>query len=60
MSPLAMATVRREKQFNVRMNPDDVRRFQRVAGHYGISITATIRLLLKQEYDRLRKASAVR
>jgi hypothetical protein len=55
MSPLAMATVRREKQFNVRMNPDDVRRFRTVASHYGLSITSVIRLLVKQEYDRLRR-----
>ena len=43
----------RPKQFNVRLEPEEWRRLDRVSAHYGLPHSSTLRLLLKQEDDRL-------
>jgi antitoxin component of RelBE/YafQ-DinJ toxin-antitoxin module len=42
-----------ERQFNMRLNPDDSRRFQKVADKYALSITGAIRMLVKREFDAI-------
>jgi hypothetical protein len=42
-----------EKQFNLRLNPDDLRRFRKVSEKYGLSVTASIRMLVKREFDAI-------
>ena len=48
-----MARVKREKQYNVRMNSDDIRQFRLVSNHYNLSIVSTIRMLVKKEFDAI-------
>jgi antitoxin component of RelBE/YafQ-DinJ toxin-antitoxin module len=42
-----------ERQFNMRLSPDDSRRFQKVADKYALSITGAIRMLVKREFDAI-------
>src|ERR1019366_8530544 len=50
----------REKQINVRLNPEEVERLERVARHYGLSGPNTLRLLLKREDDTLPSVDRAR
>jgi hypothetical protein len=45
-----------ERQFNMRLNLDDSRRFQKVAGKYALSVTGVIRMLMKREFDAIVEA----
>ena len=47
------ATEMREKQVNVRLNPDEHDRAERVAKRYGLTIAYVVRMLLKREHDAL-------
>jgi hypothetical protein len=48
----------REKQINVRLNPEELERLGRVARHYGLSGPNALRVLLKREDDRLQAEAA--
>lgn len=50
----------REKQINVRLNPEELERLERVSRHYGLSGPNTLRLLLKAEDDRLHPPPATK
>jgi hypothetical protein len=41
------------KQYNVRMNEEELEVAGRVASHYGLSIQSLIWMLIKREEDRL-------
>jgi hypothetical protein len=43
----------REKQINFKVTPDEAKRFDRVAAHFGIPLAATIRMLVKEKDDAL-------
>jgi antitoxin component of RelBE/YafQ-DinJ toxin-antitoxin module len=45
-----------QRQFNMRLNSDDSRRFQKVADKYALSITGVIRMLMKREFDSIVEA----
>jgi hypothetical protein len=46
----------REKQVNFRVNEDEAAQFDRVAAHYGLSVAAAIRMLIKERADALTAA----
>ena len=48
-----MATRTAEKQFNLRLNSDDLRRFRKVSEKYGLTVTGAIRMLVKREFDAI-------
>ena len=39
----------REKQLNIRLNPEEAKRVARLAKHYGLNASGLIRMLLKNE-----------
>lgn len=43
----------REKLFTIRMSPEELSRLERVAGKFGISSAAVVRMLIKREADTL-------
>jgi len=47
------APTMREKQLNVRLNPEEVARLEAVADHYSLSAAAALRMLVKREHDSL-------
>jgi hypothetical protein len=47
----------REKQINFRVSDDEMDRFDRVAAHYGLGVSAMVRMLVKQKDDELRLAA---
>src|SRR3954462_9764322 len=42
----------RAKMFTIRMSPDETARAERVAKHYGITVAALIRMLIKRDEDQ--------
>lgn len=47
------AVALREEQLNVRLNPEEAARFQRVADHYGLTPAAMVRMLVKEKEREL-------
>jgi antitoxin component of RelBE/YafQ-DinJ toxin-antitoxin module len=43
----------KELQLNVRLSKEERARLDRVAKHYGLNATSTLRMLLKREFDAL-------
>lgn len=43
----------REEQLNVRLSPEEMARFQRVADHFGLSPAAMVRMLVKEKAREL-------
>jgi antitoxin component of RelBE/YafQ-DinJ toxin-antitoxin module len=47
----------RERQINFRVSDDEMDRFDRVAAHYGLGVSAMVRMLVKQKDDELQLAA---
>jgi len=45
--------VLRTIQVNVRLNPDEAERLERLAEHYSVSAATVVRILIKQRSDEL-------
>lgn len=49
--------VTRERQLNIRLSEDELRRLESLAKHYGLNIASVIRMLVKRDVDALGLAS---
>jgi hypothetical protein len=54
------ATSMREKLFTMRMSEDESWRLERVARHHGLNAAATVRMLIKREFDQVAAAGIER
>ncbi len=43
----------RDRQFNMRLSEDEMRRLDAIAAHFGINAANVLRMLLKREADAL-------
>ncbi len=43
----------RDRQFNMRLSEDELRRLDAIATHYGINAANVLRMLIKREADAL-------
>lgn len=50
----------REKMFTIRMSSDETERLEVVAKHFGLSAAGAIRMLVKEKFDAIRPADALR
>ncbi len=55
---LPSAISMREHQMNVRLDPTESARFERVAQHYGLNPAQLVRMLVKREEEKLGLAPA--
>jgi hypothetical protein len=50
----------REKQINFRVSDEEAARFDLVAEHYGLAVSASIRMLVKREAEQIGDARATK
>jgi hypothetical protein len=50
----------RDKQINFRLSEDDVRTFDTVADHYGVTVSVMIRMLVREKQEAITATQAPR
>jgi hypothetical protein len=55
-----MLDMTRDKTFNMRLTPDEWARFEAVAAAHELPVATVLRMLMKQEADRLTKSDELR
>lgn len=46
----------RDRQINLRVSDEEVKRIRLIADHYEISVSSVLRMLVKREADAIRRA----
>ena len=50
---VAASTSIRDRQFNMRLNADELERLRDLAAHFGLQSADVVRMLVKREHDRV-------